>query len=180
MRRLLEPVRIRPGTLIALIALALSLGGVAYAAIGPNSIHSSNIAPKAVKTGDLGGNAVTSEKIAPGAVVAKKLAEGAVLTPKLADRAVSGAKLGLTTNYEVQPLPDDGTVQYVLAYCDQGQKVIGGGFYFDPINVADLTLLGSFAGHNCPGSRGDCWIVSAANPPGGTGTASVTASAMCV
>ena len=162
-------IRIRPGTLIALLALTMSLGGVAYAAIGPNSVHSSNIAPKAVKTNDLGGNVVTAHKIAPGAVA----------TPKLADAAITGAKLGLNTYYATQSLPDDGSVQFALAYCGSGQKVIAGGFSFDPVTAPDLNIVASFAGSNCPGSRGNCWIVGASNPPGGTPAASVTASAMC-
>ncbi len=60
----------RPGTLIAILALTVAMGGAAYAAskIGPKQIK-----PEAVRTGKIADSAVTGEKIADGAVTAADL-----------------------------------------------------------------------------------------------------------
>jgi hypothetical protein len=75
---------------VALVALILSLGGTALAAvkIGTKSLKNSAVTTKKLKNG-----AVTGAKLAEGSVSAAKLAEGAVTTGKLAEGAVSTPKL---------------------------------------------------------------------------------------
>ena len=60
-----------PGTVIALIALAVALGGTAYAA---KKISTKQLANSAVKTKKIANNAVTEAKIKDGAVTPSKLA----------------------------------------------------------------------------------------------------------
>ncbi len=74
-----------PATVIAVIALAVALGGSAYAAV---KLKKNSVGPKQLKD-----NAVVEKKIAGGAVTASKLAGGAVMESKLADGIVGRNKL---------------------------------------------------------------------------------------
>jgi hypothetical protein len=73
-----------------LIALFVSVSGVAYAAA---TIGTSDIKNGAVTAAKLHTDAVTTPKIKDGAVTAAKLRTDAVTTPKIKDGAVSGAKI---------------------------------------------------------------------------------------
>lgn len=64
---------------VATLALFLALGGgIAWAALGKNSVKSRQIAPKAVKTSDIATNAVTGAKIKDDAVTGAKVKDDAV------------------------------------------------------------------------------------------------------
>ncbi|HEX6229511.1 MAG TPA: hypothetical protein VFZ41_08655 [Solirubrobacterales bacterium] len=75
---------VSPATVLALIALFVSLGSVSYAAgmIGP---------------GDIRNGAITKRKLRKNAVVKNKIRNGAVDTSKLRDDAVIGAKVNEST-----------------------------------------------------------------------------------
>ena len=70
----------KPGTIIAVIALVLALGGTALAVTKApkNSVVSKSIKNGQVKKKDLANGAVTAEKVADGAVNGAKLADGSV------------------------------------------------------------------------------------------------------
>lgn len=89
-----------PGFVIALIALAVALGGTAWAAtkidtgdIKSKAVTSKKLDTAAVTTKKIADSAVTSAKIADNAVTSAKIADSAVTTAKLADGAVTGAKV---------------------------------------------------------------------------------------
>lgn len=74
-----------PAMLIALLALCLSVGGTAIAAVklGKNAVKTKNIKNGAVTESKIAGNAVTEGKIAGNAVTEGKIASGAVSQGKL-------------------------------------------------------------------------------------------------
>lgn len=89
-----------PSMIVALIALVVSMTGVAVAAnqiggkdIKRNAIKTSKIKDAAVTTNKIRDAAVTAAKLAPGTIPSNSLADGAVTTTKLADGAVTTAKL---------------------------------------------------------------------------------------
>jgi len=79
-----------PALVISLIALFVSVSGVAWAAatIGTNDIKNG-----AVTTQKLHNNSVNTQKLVDGAVTAPKLHNNAVTNPKIGLGAVSAAKL---------------------------------------------------------------------------------------
>ncbi len=80
-----------PTTVIAVIALAVALGGSAYAAV---KLKKNSVGPKQLKS-----NAVVEKKIAGGAVTESKLADGIVGRNKLkSDEQVQWALINGTTN----------------------------------------------------------------------------------
>jgi len=100
-----------PATLISLIALFVSLGGIGYAAtrigtkqikngavtgkkLARNSVTSPKIKAGGVGNSDLATNSVSTSKIRDNAIIAGKLATSSVLSDKLADGAVTAGKLG--------------------------------------------------------------------------------------
>lgn len=103
---------LHPATVIALVALFVSLGGVTYAAatIGTNQIkngavtnaklHNRSVTGAKLKNGSvtytkIGRGAVRGDRIAREGVTARELQRGAVAGAILADNAVGSAKLGL-------------------------------------------------------------------------------------
>jgi hypothetical protein len=95
-RRLRAP---SPAMVVACIALAITLSGVAFAAersladVPNNSVSTVKIQNGAVTTAKIRNGAVTTAKIANGAVTNPKLANGAVSAAKIANGAVTGAKI---------------------------------------------------------------------------------------
>ncbi len=89
-----------PSMGVALLALAIALGGTAYAAnkigsnqIKKNAVTTAKIKGKAVKTGKIAGKAVTSGKLAKDAAKSGKIADEAVTTGKLGDGSVTTGKI---------------------------------------------------------------------------------------
>lgn len=83
-----------PSMAVALAALAVALGGTAYAVTLPaNSVGTRQIRPAAVTTSDLRARAVTTSRLGARAVTTGKLAIGAVTQGKLAIGAVTPGKL---------------------------------------------------------------------------------------
>ncbi len=91
---------LHPATIIATIALFVSLGGVTYAAatIGTKQLKTgavtrAKIKNRAVSASKLANNAVVTEKLATGAVTPTKLRTGAVTAGKIADGAIQTSNL---------------------------------------------------------------------------------------
>ncbi len=84
-----------PGTVIAVVALFVALGGTAEALHGHNSVKSDDIANGAVKGKDIAANAVKSGKIKKSEVKGSDIGAGAVGSAELRSRAVSPAKTGV-------------------------------------------------------------------------------------
>lgn len=89
---------------VALIALAVSLGGSAWAVtkVGTNQIRNGAVTTAklkngAVATAKLRGGAVTGAKLGNGSVTGAKVAAGAIGEVDLLDGAVSGEKIAQTT-----------------------------------------------------------------------------------
>jgi hypothetical protein len=173
MGRILRKGRPTPALVVACVAVVAALGGVAYAAIGKNSVKSSNIAPGAVKTSDLAKQAVKTGKVANGAIKAGKIADGAVTEAKLGDGsvtngklgsnsvdsakisdgavgtadlgsgAVTGGKIGSIVTRTATTALPDNTFQFAVAVCAAGEKLIGGGANFTAPFGPDLALLAS-------------------------------------
>ena len=91
-------VTIRPGTVLAMLALFVAMGGAAFAAA---KIDTRDLATASVTAKKLANKSVRANKIADGAVINSKLAAGSVTTDKLADGAVTGPKVNESTLDEV-------------------------------------------------------------------------------
>ncbi len=91
-------VTIRPGTVLAMLALFVAMGGAAFAAA---KIDTRDLATASVTAKKLANKSVRANKIATGAVRSNKLAAGAVTTDKIADNAVSGPKVDESSLGEV-------------------------------------------------------------------------------
>jgi len=79
-----------PSMGVALLALAIALGGTAYAA---NKIGSNQIKKNAITSAKIKKKAVTSAKISPKAVTTAKIAKQGVTTGKIAPDAVNSSKI---------------------------------------------------------------------------------------
>ncbi len=84
-----------PGTVIAVIALFVALGGTAEALHGHNTVKSDDIASGAVKGTDIAANAVKSGKIKPKEVKGSDIGAEAVGSSELRNRAVTPSKTGV-------------------------------------------------------------------------------------
>lgn len=91
---------LHPATVLAGIALFVSLGGVTYAAatigtaqLKTGAVTRAKIKNRAVSPSKLANRAVTNEKLATNAVTPAKLRNGAVTVGKLADGAVQTSNL---------------------------------------------------------------------------------------
>ncbi len=89
-----------PSMVVAFVALAVAIGGTAYAAskIGTNQIKNNAVTAKKIKknavtSSEIKGKSVTAEKLASSAVETKKLAADAVDGSKVADDSLSGEEL---------------------------------------------------------------------------------------
>jgi hypothetical protein len=98
--KMIQGRRPSPGTVLAILALIVALGGTADAArkIGSrqlknNAVTTKKIKRKAVTRSKLANRAVSTAKLADGAVTGGKLASGAVTEGRLADGAVTAGKL---------------------------------------------------------------------------------------
>ncbi len=99
---------LHPATVIALIALIVSLGGTSYAvtALQPDSVGTRELRDGSVTAAKLGSGSVTHGKIAArgvsraalrnGAVTAAKIARGAVTSAGIRDGAIQSRDLGWT------------------------------------------------------------------------------------
>lgn len=122
------------GTILAFIALAVAMSGVAYAA--------KQIGAKGIKN-----NAVKSSKIKDGAVITSKLANGAVTADKIAPGVIGGASLpdALTANHGQVALPSSTDTVALQTSLPQGNFVVSisgvVGNSGGAVNSIDCTLL---------------------------------------
>jgi len=137
-----------PALVISMIALFVSVSGVAWAAatIGTNdikngavtaeklhnnSVNTQKIVDGAVTAPKLHNNAVTNTKIGLGAVSAAKLQNNAVNAPKIASGAVGASELGpvvTRTNSIVVPA---NSARQVSRSCDPGELALSAGANWD-------------------------------------------------
>lgn len=146
-----------PAMLVALIALAVALGGTATAA--RNLIIAKDIAPGAITARHLAPGAVTTAKIAPSAVTTQKLAAGARSVqvaslpgpqgaPGPAGPAGPQGPAGGLDPAKVSTVegPDvflaSGDIGTAIALCPAGQRATGGGF-FSSVGITAASLPGT-------------------------------------
>lgn len=86
-------LRPSPATVIAFVALVVSLAGVAYA-LEANSVRSRHIVNGQVKKADLADGSVIGPKVADGAITAPKIGAGEVGSSQVADGSITPAKIG--------------------------------------------------------------------------------------
>ena len=80
-----------PAMIVAIIALTVALTGTAYAALGKNSVGSTQLKAKAVTTGKLANNAVNAAKVANGSLTGQDINVKALGTVPSAESASSAA-----------------------------------------------------------------------------------------
>jgi hypothetical protein len=160
---------------VALLALFIALGGSAYAFhLGKNAVKTKNIKDGAVVESKLAGGAVTEGKIANAAVTASKLAAGAVKTPSVVVRVAS------------KPLTDSSNA-VPIAVCHPGEVAVGGGAHTSndgngtgDIVLADLRPLQASQANAGEGDTPGAYQADYVNAPGGTGSVTVFAYALCM
>lgn len=130
-----------PAMMVALVALAVALGGTATAA--RTLIGGSDIASGAIKARHLAPGAVTGAKLAPGAVSLGKMSPSArpvtvASLPGPQGQAGPAGPAGAAGGFDPNKLtpvegPDvyvpTGTVGSATADCPPGQRATGGGFF---------------------------------------------------
>lgn len=148
-------MRIRPGTVVAVIALIAATAGTTYALTVPKK----SVGPKQLRAG-----AVRTPKIANGAVTAPKLSP--VVTRTASDALVEGGE------------------GRAVARCRAGEQLIGGGGAVEEPAGPDTPVVASrpSVGDAAPGEgqSPDSWLVRAMNASGGASPATVVrAWALC-
>jgi hypothetical protein len=123
---------------VALIALFISLTGVAWAAIENNSVKSKHIKDGQVKEADLAPGAVTTLKLADGSVTTAKVVDETLVGDDLADETVTGSKIA------------DGTLTaQKIAGGITGQQIEDGSLGGADIDEASLVGLTKASGSSC-------------------------------
>ena len=112
-----------PSMGVALLALAIALGGTAYAA---NKIGTNQIKNKAVTSAKISPKAVTTAKLGPKAVTTGKIARQAVKTGKIAPDAVNSSKISdySTMNNGIAITATDGTPEAVARSLAPGTTLL--------------------------------------------------------
>jgi hypothetical protein len=149
-----------PALVVASLALLLSLGGSAYAAVA--------VAPGSVGTRQLKNSAVTSEKLAGGAVTANKVKPYSLLSQDFAPGQLPAGQQGPAgpqgpagatgpqgpagvSGYQVitstSPMSATGQ-KAVAANCPAGQSVLGGGVAAETPSADTLTTQQSYPNNN--------------------------------
>lgn len=166
MFRTLRSLRPSPAMIVALLALAVALGGTSYAAIRlpagsvttktikngavtrakikNNAINSSKIADRSLTSADIADNSLTGADINPAALATMNV-------PQAANSDHAGAAAALdkvnyrTVQGSVPPAPSIDTSAHALATagCDPGQRVIGGGVKVDDLD--NQAVIDSYA-----------------------------------
>ena len=143
-----------PALVVASLALLLSVGGSAYAAIA--------VAPGSVGTRQLKNGAVTSEKLAGGAVTASKVKPYSLLSQDFAPGQLPAGPQGPAgatgpqgpagvSGYQVvtSTSPTTATSQKALAAnCPAGQSVLGGGVSAETPSADTLATQQSYPNNN--------------------------------
>jgi hypothetical protein len=147
------------GAVLGLVALVVSLSGMADASLNSKKIHRNDIAPGAVTAKALARGAVRAKAIAKSAVTSRKLAKGAVTQAALAPNAVTsgaiapgsvyGGALGTVTIHstpiaDVDQIPSNpewtaGNTEAAL--CGAGEALLGTGFAFTEPGNREVTWL---------------------------------------
>lgn len=171
MKRTFRRLRPSPAMAVAVVALAVALGGTSYAAIRlpKNSVSSKQLKKGSVTRDKIGNGAVNGAKVATDSLTAADLKEAtlaAVPSAVNATNAGNAAHAGaagaidrLTYKTATGTIPqadatDPNDVKsahaVATALCDQGQHVVGGGVRVD--DVDNTAVIDSF-----PDGGGTAW-----------------------
>jgi hypothetical protein len=178
-----------PAMLVALAALAVSLGGTSYAVtkLPKNSVGSAQLKANAVTSAKLKARAVTGAKLAPDTLTGAHVNEatlGKVAAAQTADRAAGAAVAdhaaaldrmvfrGAGGTVAVAPAMGSTASDLVTVSCDAGQLAAGGGVRVDDPEHTDI--LDSF-----PSGGGRTWTARVRNDDPVAGHA-FTVFATCV
>jgi hypothetical protein len=192
MRLLSRRPSISPSMVVALIALAVALGGTSYAAVklAPRSVGSKELKKGAVTRANLRDNAVNGAKIADDSLTGKDVAESSLgqvpsaATAGTADHGNASGALdrtfyrvvtGTVPPAKTDPADPTSTIPVnasATATCDAGHLAVGGG-----AKVEDLDLMG--VEHSFPDAGGRAWTAAVASDDAGA-PHSFTVYAICV
>ena len=192
MERTFRRLRPSPAMVVAVVALAVALGGTSYAAIRlpKNSVSSKQLKKGAVTRDKIGNGAVTGAKVATDTLTAADLKESTLaavpsaLNATNAGNAAHAGAAGAIDRLTYKPAaatiaPADATDPndiksahaVATALCDPGQHVVGGGVRVD--DVDNTAVIDSF-----PDGGGTAWTARVDN---GDATAAhgFTVTAIC-
>jgi hypothetical protein len=167
------PRRISPATVLASLALFISLGGVSYG-VATGSIDSREIQNNSVQSRDVRDGGLQGRDIANGALLGRDIANGGVLgrdiaSNALGDREVDEPQLdinrlgGIRANRYVHSVvrvqrstPNDATTPKAapLARCPAGKRIVGGGARIVAPAPVPVALSAN-------GPAGKAWVASA-------------------
>jgi hypothetical protein len=126
-----------PALVISLIALFVSVSGVAWAAA---TIGTSDIQNGAVTAAKLHLNAVTTPKIKNLAVTRPKIGNGAVNKAKIGSNAVGADELGTVVTRTASISVPAGSARQVSKNCDPGELALSAGANWDGANTVGPVL----------------------------------------
>ena len=121
-----NPRRFRPSPalVISLIALFVSVSGVAWAAA---TIGTSDIENSAVTAKKLHKKAVTTKKVKANAITGAKIADGSITNADLADEAVGADQLAPVVTKTNDITVPAGSARIVSQNCDSGELALSAG-----------------------------------------------------
>jgi hypothetical protein len=181
-----------PALVISLIALSVSISGVAWAAatIGTNDIKNGAVTKKklhknAVSTNKVNNNAINTAKIADSAVNGAKIANDAVNGSKIADNAVNSSKvangsigaadLGTVTVRTADISVPGTSARIVSRSCDPGELALSVGANWNGAPTVGVLQAATFL-TGSPEPNGG----SAAGRNEGGGARTLTVSVACL
>jgi hypothetical protein len=162
-----------PALVISLIALFVSVSGVAWAAA---TIGTSDIKNGAVTAKKLHKNAVTTKKIKGSAVTGAKLKNGSVGSADLASDAVGPDQLGPVVVRTANISVPAGSARIVNKNCDPGELALSVGANWDGAATVGPVLQAATFLNGTPEPTGG----SAAGRNGGLGARTLTVSVSCL
>lgn len=173
MRRLSQGRRPSPALVISLIALFVSVSGVAWAAatIGTNDIKNGAVTKKKLHQ-----NAVSTKKITANAVNSSKIAAGAVGSSDIAADAVGPDQLGTVELRTASISVPSNSARIISKECDSGELALSvGANWSGAATVGPVLQAATFlTGAPDPNSG------SAAGRNGGASARTLTVSVACL
>lgn len=161
-----------PGTLIAMIALVLALGGTAWALPGRDKVDANDLSKGSVTARAIGAGSVGASAIAPGAVGRSEVASASIREAELGSGSVGSGELERISQRVTKVKVAAGKIGDANVSCKDGERLVSGGATVDAGPDAVTPILSSAP------SGGASWAARIQNAS--AQEVSLTAVALCI